>query len=48
VSAWREPRGSHRHLAAPLAAAIYFGAALGLLGIILWRLWTEVLAGLAL
>jgi hypothetical protein len=30
------------------AFLLYLLAALGLLGIVLWRLWTEVLVGLAL
>jgi hypothetical protein len=37
VAAWHEPRRVPVHW---LAFALYLAAMLGLLGIILWRLWT--------
>jgi hypothetical protein len=43
MSAWHGERGSLGHRAAPLALAVYFGSALGLVGTILWRLWKDVL-----
>jgi hypothetical protein len=45
VAAWHD-----RHVApqAVVALLLYLAAMLVLLGIVLWRLWTEVLAGIAL
>lgn len=47
MSAWHEP---HRAQGFAFFAAftLYCCALAGLLGIILWRLWTEVLGGLGL
>jgi ABC-type transport system involved in cytochrome c biogenesis permease subunit len=41
MAAWREP-GMSRTVG--VAFVIYIGAMGGLLGMILWKLWTEVLA----
>ena len=48
MAAWHEPRkpGVERGLWVGLAWALYLAAMLGLVGVILWRVWTEVLAGL--
>jgi len=50
MAAWYEPPSQPQRVTprfyVGVAWALYLTAALGLLGTILWRLWTEVLAGL--
>jgi hypothetical protein len=40
VAAWHEPRGTH--LLVPLAFLLYLAAWAGLVGMILWKLWTRL------
>jgi hypothetical protein len=52
VSAWHEPRRSEYGrwfgVSALIAAFVYAVIVFGLLGTILWRLWTDLLARLPL
>jgi len=48
VAAWHEPRPDRSPLAVQLLTLAVILAGCGLLGMILWRLWTEVLGGLPL
>jgi hypothetical protein len=44
VAAWHEPRPDRSPLVVQLMTLGIIAAGCGLLGVILWRLWTEVLA----
>jgi hypothetical protein len=49
MAAWRDERpGVSVRFYVGLAYGLWLSAILVLLGIVLWRLWTEVLGGMAL
>ena len=43
MAAWREPRVART---SAIALVLYLAACAGLVGMILWKLWTDVSAGL--
>lgn len=45
VAAWHEPRPYRAPLVVQLATLAVILAGCGLAGLVLWRLWTEVLGG---
>ena len=48
MAAWDDRPGVPHTLWVGVAFGLYLSAMVVLLGIVLWRLWTEVLAGVAL